>query len=239
MPRIRVLDTETQGLEAEHLVCELGWCDVVNGGDGWKIDRHGSSLHRVDEMPPQARAVHHISAEETQGFPAFDPAAMWADCKVDGVDVVAAHVMAFDVLRFGDPPLPLICTFKAARQLWPREAPAHGNNVLRYWLQDRGLISLDPAKCLPPHRAGPDAYVTAHVLLAMLAHTTAAQMVAWTKLPVLQPVITFGKHRGCEWSDRAVGADYLDWIVTKSDMDADTKWNADQERQRRREQRAA
>ncbi len=230
MPRIRVIDTETQGFEATDLVCELGWCDLVSGDEGWRVEDHGSTLCRVSTMPPQARAVHHISAAETQGFPAFDPETFWAVCKADGINVVAAHNWAFDSLRLGTPELPAICTFKAARQLWPREAPAHGNGVLRYWLEDLGRIAPDPALTLPPHRAGPDAYVTAHLLMAMLRETTGAQMVAWTKLPVLQPRITFGKHRDTEWEDAP--ADYLSWIV-RSDMDADTKWNAQREIDRR------
>jgi exodeoxyribonuclease X len=88
--------------------------------------------------------------------------------------------------------LPAICTFKVARRLWPREAPAHGNGPLRYWLEDRGEIACDEAKAYPPHRAGPDTYVTANILRHMLTLTTASQMVAWTKEPVLQPTILFG-----------------------------------------------
>jgi len=36
--------------------------------------------------------------------------------------------------------------------------------VLRYW---RNLV-LDPALAMPPHRAGPDAYVTACLLAELL-----------------------------------------------------------------------
>lgn len=233
---IRVYDTETQGFEPEHLVCELGWCDVVHDGEGWRIGDHGSSLQRVDEMPPQARAVHHISAAETQAFPPFDPEAMWAKAKVDGVNVVAAHFWTFDSMRFGEAQLPAICTMKAARRVWPT-APAHGNGVLRYWLEDQGAISPDPALTLPPHRAGPDAYVTAHVLLALLTEATAAQMVAWTKQPLVFHVWGFGKHKGKAFADTP--ADYLDWVANKpNELDADTKWNCQRELDRRREARA-
>ncbi len=229
MPRVRVCDFETQGLEPEHKVCEMGWCDVVNDGEGWRIGDHGSSLHEVDHMPPQARAVHHVSAAETKGFPAFTPALLWDRAKADGVDVVAAHNARYDSVYWGDATLPVICTFKSARQVWPLDAPSHGNGPLRYWLEDQGLIAPEHDLTLPPHRAGPDAYVTAHILLALLTITTAAQMVAWTKMPLLQPRITFGKHKG-EWADAP--GDYLGWIM-RSDMDDDTKWNAQRELDRR------
>lgn len=229
MPRIRVLDNETTGLEPTDKVCELGWTDLVKGPGGWEVQETVSTLCRVEAMPPQARAIHHISAEMTWASEPFIPAAMWLKAVADGVDVIAAHNAAYDLTYWGEPVLPVICTLKSSRQLWP-EAPAHGNGVLRYWLQDQGRINPLDALCHPAHRAGPDTYVTAHVLAHMLEHTTAAQLVAWTKLPLLQPRITFGKHKG-EWADAP--ADYLNWIL-RSDMDADTKWNAERELTRRR-----
>lgn len=229
MPRIRAIDFETQGLEPEHRVCEMGWTDLVKDGDGWIITETGSSLHEVDHMPPQARAVHHISAEMTRGFPPFDPAAMWAAAKAEGVDVIAAHNLAFDGGHIGEPRLPTICTLKGARRLFV-DAPGHGNMVLRYWLEDQSLISPDPARCEPAHRAGPDTYVTAHLLQAMLALTSAAQLVAWTKEPLVFTRWGFGKHRGLTLTDTP--ADYLSWVL-RSDLDADTKWNARRELARR------
>lgn len=233
MPRIRVIDTETQGLEPHHLVCEFGWCDLVNDGDGWRVDRGGSSLHRVDSMPPEARAAHHISAEDTQAFPPFDPATMWADCKADAVDVVAAHNWAFDGMRFGEPQLPVICTMKSARRAWPLDPPGFSNGVLRYWLQDAGKIAPDPAHCLPPHRAGPDAYVTAHIMLALLAETTAAQCVAWTKDRTYYGRCPIGDPwRGKPWEEVDFG--FVKWIVDRRKDDPDLVWNAQRELDRRR-----
>jgi len=222
MPQIRIVDTETQGLEPEHKVCEFGWTDLIQEGGVWRIGRTGSTLCRVDSMPPQARAVHGITAAETQAFPAFDPANFWADAKADGIDVVAAHNWAFDSVHFGEPQLPVICTLKAARWLWP-EAPAHGNGVLKCWLEDEGLITLDPARCQPAHRAGPDTYVTANILLHMLSLTTAAQMVSWTKGPLIFERWPFGKHKGKTLAETPI--DYLLWATEKpNDLDDDTKW---------------
>ena len=70
---------------------------------------------------------------------------------------------------------------------------------------------------MPPHRAGPDAYVTAKILERMLAIATLDQLVAWTCEPKSLPKMPFGKHKNARWAD--IPADYC--IITRqSDMDA-------------------
>jgi len=227
---IRVIDFETQGLDPEHKVCEMGLCDVVNDGSGWTVGAWSASLHEVAEMPPGARATHHISADDTKGFPVYEPALLWDRAKADGVNVVASHNNKFDGQHWGEPQLPVICTLKAARRLWT-DAPGYGNGVLRYWLQDHGLIAPDDALCQPSHRAGPDSYVTANILCHMLTLTTAAQMVSWSKEPLVFHRWAFGKHFGELLSETP--ADYLDWVVWKSPLDEDVKWNCRRELDRR------
>ena len=85
---------------------------------------------------------------------------------------------------------------------------------------------------MPAHRAGPDAYVTAHLLKALLVTTTAKQMVAWTKEPRLLPKCTIGKFRGKPWPE--VEAGFLNWMLNQADMEADLKWNASRELERRK-----
>ena len=115
---------------------------------------------------------------------------------------------------------------KVALRIWP-DAPGHSNQVLRYW---RGL-NLDAALAMPPHRAGPDAWVTAHLLVELLKETSVEQMMAWTKEPKLLPKVPFGKHRNSSWPD--VPMDYLHWMVGQADMDPDVIWCAQQELHRR------
>src|SRR5690606_31559791 len=92
---------------------------------------------------------------------------------------VVAHNWAFEAAFLGDQQTPAICTLKAALRVWP-DAPSHSNSVLRYWLEDQGLLSLDHETAMPPHRAGPDAYVTAHILKTLLAAgATGREMIAW------------------------------------------------------------
>lgn len=226
--RVRIVDFETSDMDGE--VIEVGVCDVFTDGEGWQVGEPASWLCGIEgKISPTARAVHHISDDMIAGLPKFDPGAMWERARADGVRVVSAHNLSFEAKYWGDPGLPLLCSLKAARQAWP-DAPGHSNGVLRYWLDETGQITPDHEKTMPPHRAGPDTYVSAWIVKALLSVTTANQCVAWTKLPLLQPRIMFGKHKG-EWKDAP--GDYLDWIVRKSDMDADTKWNAKREIDRR------
>ncbi|MGX1693173.1 hypothetical protein [Brevundimonas naejangsanensis] len=230
MTVLRVIDFETTGMTPpEAQVVEVGYCDLTRGEDGaWSVGQPESWLCGVSAMPPEVRAVHHITLADVAGLAPFDPASVVAPhCAA-----VIAHNWSFEAAFLGDQQTPAICTYKAALRVWP-DAPSHSNGVLRYWLEDQGLLSLDHDTAMPPHRAGPDAYVTAHILKALLAAgATGREMIAWTQEPRLLPKITFGKHKGSQWSDAP--ADYLEWVAHRSDLDADTKWNAARELQRRR-----
>lgn len=220
MTLLRVIDFETTGKAPPCVVIEEGTCDFHL--ENWRVDPPRWYFHAADAIPPEVRAVHHIRLEDLAGAPPFVAAELEAKCIEDGVAAVVAHNMAFEA-QWISPALPKICTFKAAVRVWP-DAPSHGNAALCYWLEDQGLVTLDRALAYPPHRAGPDAYMTAHILKALFATgITGKTMTGWTKLPTLQPRVKFGKHKGAAWAE--VPRDYLEW-VGRSDLDDDTKWNA-------------
>lgn len=230
-PVIRVLDFETTGMEATDKVCEVGTCDLVREPDGWIVGEPNATLCGVEVMPPEVRAVHHITLAETHGFAAFDPGAFWIDAMAADVVVIAAHNVEFEAQFLGEPRLPLLCTYKAALRVWP-QAPSHSNGALRYWLEDKGEIRPDHALTMPPHRAGPDAYVTAWLLKALLRRVSANEMVRWTREPRLLPRCPIGKFRGKPWSE--VEGGFLGWMLNQADMEADLKWNARRELDLRR-----
>lgn len=232
MPRIRVRDFETQGLEATDRVCESGWCDLVLDGAAWSIDRMGSSLHEVDTMPPRARAVHGITAAETQGFPIWNSDLIWATDIADGVDVVASFNVNFDGMFWGEAQTAVLCIWKASYRVWPH-APGHSNAVLRCWLEDEGLLGpFDPEAAQPAHRAGADAYLSACILRQLLQFTTAREMVQWEKQPPLYPRCPIGEWRDKPWSE--VDAGFLNWMIRKP-VEPDLVWNAQRELKRRAE----
>lgn len=228
MTVIRVVDFETTGMEPPAEVVEVGFCDLTQTDDGWIVGEPQSWLCAVAAIPPEVRAVHHITLADVAGVAPFDPVILQANA---AVTVFSAHNAEFEA-KFFDPEKPMLCTYKAALRVWP-DAPGHSNSVLRYWLEDQGKLSLDFDTAMPPHRAGPDAYVTAHILKALLeTGATGRDMVAWTKEPRLLPTLPIGKQRGAKWPDVEIG--FLNWMLAQPTMEADLKWNAQREIDRRR-----
>jgi exodeoxyribonuclease X len=229
---IRVIDFETTGVPemgGPHpaAICEVGWTDIVIDSMGPRIESKGERLCDPGyPMPVEAMAVHHITDAMIAkggcaGERADPPAVALRRILEDSPDYFAAHNAQFEQHFFPQPkPEQWICTYKSALRVWP-EAPGHSNQVLRYFLG----LDLPELYASPPHRAGPDSYVTAHILASMLRLGTKIEdMVRWSSGPALLPRVTFGKHRGSRWED--VPTDYLEWVAFKSEMDADAKANA-------------
>lgn len=214
---IRVIDFETTGMPPDAAICEVGWHDVRLGAEPPPLFTYEASVCNPGRpMPPEARAIHHISDRELADAPAPDRILMQM---AQNVDVFCAHNAAFERQFFTGGDRPWICTLKVARRLWP-DCPSHTNQCLRYWLG----LDVDEIAAMPPHRAGPDAYVTGNILRKALGLATVEQMVEWTSQPSLLPRITFGKHRGLTWGQTPV--DYLQWITRQADMDPDVKFTA-------------
>ena len=227
MTVIRVIDFETTGMEPPAQVCEVGLCDLFL--EEKRVSAHaGTWMCGVSEMPPEVRAVHHISLAECEGWDEFDASKIY-DSSV-AISALAAHNAEFET-KFFTPLKPVICTYKAALRVWP-DAPSHSNGALRYWLEDAGKVTLDHVKTQPAHRAGPDAYTTAHILLALFNDgATGRDMIAWTKEPRLLPKCPLGKFRGQPWSEVEEG--FLGWMLRQPTMEEDLKWNARREITRR------
>lgn len=229
MTIIRVIDFETTGTEPPAAeVCEVGICDL--NLETKTVHRPFNWLCLVKVMPPEVRAVHHISLAECAAHSPFDTEEMFST-SYGTPNAIAAHNAEFET-KFFTSPVPVICTYKAALRVWP-DAPSHSNGALRYWLEDQGLIAPEHALTQPAHRAGPDAYVTAHILLALFnTGVTGKEMVAWTKEPRLLPKCPIGAEwRGKKWAE--VDSGFLRWMIGNATMESDLKWNAQRELDRR------
>ena len=213
---IRVIDFETTGMPPDAAVCEGGWCDIhISEGDAI-IGRPISQLCDPGRpIPPEAMAVHHITNEEVSGLQS--PTTVFG-MMMRGADVLAAHNAAFEQQFFAGGDIPWICSWKVAMRLAPN-APSHSNQVLRYWLK----LAVDPALAQPAHRAGPDAYITAHLLARMLEKMNVPEMISLSAEPALLPRMPFGKH--AKKPIEEVPDDYLEWCL-RQDMDANIKHTA-------------
>lgn len=229
--RLRVVDLETTGGDRTSEIIEVGIVDVVPDGEGWRALPPVTKLFRPrGDISFHAMAVHHLTPEHfCDDDPHCDEFLLREMFLAERADVMVAHSARFERGFIADTAtggLPWICTVRSAKAVWPH-APGHSNQVLRYW---RGL-ALDPAMANPAHRAGPDAWVTAHLLIDLLKEATVQQMLDWTREPRRLDRIPFGKHRGKAWSEPP--EDYLRWMAAQADMDADAVSSARQELERR------
>jgi exodeoxyribonuclease X len=221
---IRVIDYETTGLPdnpgSEIIeLCRID-VDILSKaiGNPWR-----SFALPKGPIPPEVKAVHHILEEEVAGAPAIADlwATFWEGCAED--DILAAHNASFEMHFHSGDGRQWIDTYKCALTIWP-DAPAHNNQTLRYWLGIDQSAGFDREFAMPPHRALPDAYVTAHILVQLLSKCSVSELVTISEKPALLNKLNFGKHRGVKFSDAP--ADYLQWIRDKSDLNEDIKFSA-------------
>ncbi len=236
---LRIMDFETTGLPPDASVCEAAFVDMVGEPPfvshpsnvsaairrNWSVPRAigavplpmcaatspwCSLVVPTTEMSVEALATHHITAAE-----AHDNGIPWEEAEgilQDGASIYVAHNADFEKEFFNPDGSRWIDTYKVALRLWP-DAPRHTNQVLRYFLDlDVG------ARAMPPHRALPDAWVTAHLLLAALKLASIDDMIQWSNAPPYLTKLPFGKHFGKKFSE--VPRSYLEWMVKQDDMDA-------------------
>ncbi|WP_454618355.1 exonuclease domain-containing protein [Bradyrhizobium cenepequi] len=216
----RVLDYETTGTpeDQDAEIIEFGRIDVDLFSR--QVFNPWTSLACPrGPIPAVTKAVHHITeADVADAPPARD---LWDEfySGCGPLDILVAHNAKFEMHFHAGDGRPWIDTYKVARVVWP-DAPTHSNQGLRYWLD----LPVDRERASPPHRALPDAYVTAHLFVRLLDHKTVDEMVHISKYPALLKIMNFGKHKGTTFE--AAPLDYLEWIRDKSDMDEDTKFTA-------------
>jgi exodeoxyribonuclease X len=224
--KIAVLDTETTGLSEIDQVVEVGVVTMTKAKrGGWNAEGWSSLVKPSCPVSVMARANHHISdAELAKARPMSKVLPELRKVLADA-DIWAAHNQPFDMamlLQSGvgekDLPAARICTLHVAKHLLP-ECPAYGNNVIRYYVGAQPLIDVDG----PPHRALPDAAVTAGNLEFLLRKTTTQEMIDLMSQQPLLRTVHFGQHRGRPWAEMDRG--YLNWILSK-DFDDDVKHTA-------------
>jgi exodeoxyribonuclease X len=219
---LRVIDTETTGLSPNRgaELIQIASIDLKKGPDGRIVPTNPMKtfVRPLAKIPPELSAVHHIIDADVEDAPPLgDAIAMF-----QGADVYIAHNAAFDRgFLYGLQVPKWVCTLKVAKRVWA-DAGSHKNQALRYML---GLVEPFglPRAQIQAHEALSDVYVTGaifgHIIDNNLA--TFAQMLEWSGLPEVINRFPIGKHKGKRLAD--IDADYLSWVVAKSDLDEDIK----------------
>lgn len=231
MSLIAVVDTETTGVGELDQVVEIAvaWIDPALRAPPRGDWRWTSLVRPSVPVSAEGRAAHHISDAQLLRAPTVEALLKkklgLRELRERGDVVFAAHNAEFDrrmLLQSGVPteflPTRTICTWRCALHLFP-DAPRHSNQVLRYHLG----LRIPDLPSLPPHRALPDAVVTAALLCRMLETHSVEDLVRLTTEPVLLTTVRFGKHRGAKWADMDHG--YLSWVLSK-DFDVDVMHTA-------------
>lgn len=206
---VRIIDTETTGLDPDAGVVEIGWTELsapVPAGP-WEIGPTESAL--VDPQKPielEAMAVHHITPAMITAAGALPLSATIEKYAIlSGADYYAAFKADFDG-QFIPFNAPVICMWKAVLRMAPN-ARRHTNQFMRYLLR----LDLDEARASPSHRAGPDTYVTAAVMQRALTKRSLADLIAISAEKAILPRLHFGEH--AEKPCAEVPQSYWQWIM--------------------------
>lgn len=224
----RVIDLETSDLAPPASVIEIGFTDLLYEPETKTVEitQPQSKLFRPREpLKPENIAIHHLTDAMLAGYPECTEDDLKAVVRAEFPSFIVAANSAFEkqwihrdiTAPFGERAAPKwLCTVKAAARLFP-DAESHANQAMRYRLG----LDLPEHLAMPPHRAGPDSYVTAHVLAKFLEMgTRVSHMVHWEELPKWMPVCPIGKQwKGKPWAE--VEESFLNWVLRQPDMDGD------------------
>lgn len=220
-----VIDLETTGFDKDKDKVVSAASVKCSPGRGI-MDTYYSLTDPGISICPESSAVHHITDEMVVGAPKLETIVD----NLKGGDVFVAHNAEFDSSFVGPWDMPVLCTMRLARKLWPDLAHAK-NQYLRYYFK------LSVGEVGMAHNALADATVTAHILLHELAELNTRakdssqfdiyKLVEWVNAPMLQSTCRFGnKHFGQPWKD--VPKSYLQWMVSKvTDMDRDVRFTVE------------
>jgi exodeoxyribonuclease X len=214
-----VIDTETTGTDHDKdRVVELAYVPMtgstVGAGASWLVNP-GMPI------PATASAIHHLTDADVATAPTLTSLIQKTSLPVANT-VLVAHNANFDKGFLPFLHEPWLCTMRLAKHLYP-DAPGHSNQVLRYWLNLNLPVMPEG---IPPHRALPDACVTAallsHLLTAYIERfgdTSVENLMACCYSPIRIERMPFGKHKDTPLAQ--VPRDYLRWVLSNKNDDFD------------------
>lgn len=221
---LRCIDLETTGPDPkkDHII-EVASIDLTREGGVTNPMEAFVRLPPNATISPEASAVHHlVEGDLATARPLPDVLSDF----MGGTHYIAHNCIfeqSFLPTAFAEK---WICTYKCALRVWP-DAPAHNLQTLRYWRKHVAPFGRQRAE-INAHRALSDVIVTAAIFHDLVASGAKfSDLLRWTGEPALHKWCRFGKYKGKTFEEVArIDASYLDWIVTKSDMDVGIKHSA-------------
>ncbi len=220
-----VIDVETTGLDPNvDKIVEIGMVTIhPEGGRAYWEQLFNPRI----PIPAIASGIHHLTNRDVEDASLLEEEVETIRI-LTAESILVAHQADFD--RSFLPMLhdcPWICSKRLAMNLWP-DAPDYKNQTLRYWL------NLEIPNARVPHRALPDAVVTAEVFVReMMEYLVAGNpndvdaLIEFCRRPVTVKIMPFGKHFGKEISE--IPIDYIDWALRNvKDLDSDLKFTLEQ-----------
>jgi exodeoxyribonuclease X len=228
--KLIVLDTETSDLEPSQgaAILELAWMVLEHKGEEWQPTSAYETYVQYDgPISPKAQASHHIRADclkPGRAIPRDDAVKKLLDI-IEPDTFIVAHNSEFDSKFLPEIINQWICTYRAAKKLWPN-APGHSNQVLRYWLGINPDLSIaTTVKARAPHQALYDVATTTGILLKLLENRTPAELYQLINSPTRLTTIDFGKHKGTPFEQ--IPRDYLIWLRNQPRLDQDLQYTID------------
>jgi len=206
---------------------ELAWMQLDD--PDWKVGNiYESYIQYAGPINPLAQASNHIRADqltEARGAIPREKAVVQLLTSMETTSFAVAHNSAFDSKFLPEVAVPWICTYRVSKRIWP-EAPGHGNQVLRYWLNIKPDMSMAPnIRQRAPHQALYDVATTVGILRRMLEVHTPQELYHMTHTPMLLKTMPFGKHKGKAFDQ--IPRDYLQWMQGQFNLDPDVKHTID------------
>lgn len=213
-----LIDFETTGLGKHAKACEVAWIEIDE--DLNVVDSDMSLLDPQCQIEAGAAAIHGITNRMVAGAPTADE--YFRDVLNGALGqqplLVVAHNASFD-WRFFEPyahrDTQTMCTLNLARLLYP-DAENHKLGTLAYLFD---LVDADTRL----HSAESDLDVLLKLVRKMATDTgySIFELAELSRQPNPNQKIGFGKHRGTPL--RELPKDYVQWLLTKADIDADLR----------------
>ncbi|SDQ99080.1 3'-5' exonuclease [Pseudovibrio sp. Tun.PSC04-5.I4] len=185
---IRAIDFETTGWSEDpnSEICEVGYTDLIFYPCHPTPFAIGSPVSYLvnpgHPIPEAAQKVHGITDDMVKASPDPVTARKHLTASIEPDSIFAAHYIDFEQAFFKPAEFEWICTWRCAKVLLP-QAPRHQLQALSEFLDLKSQESFQQEYASPLHRAGPDSYICAHLVLRLLELATHSSLLEISKRP--------------------------------------------------------